>query len=154
MNGEIANENVENHDREDVDSEIATGIDTEPLVDDTPTAVDESTSHTKSEEGIDNAEQLVENIESENDERLVDVPDVEPVEMPKHEQMETDEISDAQVDKYSELVDDTLENAISEREESEKSENNSVIEVEPREHDEEESVDEEIMEEEEMDEVG
>lgn len=130
--------NGEEHEK--VETDDATGIDSEPLVDDTPTV--ESTSLTNAtEEEIDEPEQLVEKIEPENDEQSVeaDAPDVE---MP--EEME--------IDKYSELVDDTLENALSEREETEKSENDSVIEIVPgvEEHDGEESA----AYDDEMDEVG
>lgn len=130
--------NGEEHEK--VETDDATGIDSEPLVDDTPTV--ESTSLTNAtEEEIDEAEQLVEKIEPENDVHSVD-PEAPDVEMP--EEME--------IDKYSELVDDTLENALSEREETEKSENDSVIEIVPggEEHDGEESA----ADDDEMDEVG
>lgn len=126
---------------EKVETDDATGIDSEPLVDDTPTVESTSLTNGTTEEEIDEPEQLVEEIEPENDEHSVEAeaPDVK---MP--EEME--------IDKYSELVDDTLENALSEREETEKSENDSVIEIVPggEEHDGEESA----AEADEMDEVG
>lgn len=151
---------MENHEKnvnENEEIDVETGIDTEPLVDEAPTV--ESTSLTKNEERIDDAELGVKNIESINDERRVDATDVELLEKSEdHGEIETDESSETQpikqesgVDKYSAVVDDTLENAKIELDETEKSENNSVVDIVEGKHDQESDDEEKNLE---VDEVG